>query len=55
MYKVAGIALDSNEQWVVVYEPLYEDAVAPMFTRPASEWHQEVEWEGKQVARFAKV
>ncbi len=55
MYKVVGIALDSQEQWVVVYEPLYENPAAPMFTRPASEWHQLVEWEGAKVARFSKV
>ncbi len=54
-YKVVGLALDSNDQWVVVYEPMYENAAAPMFTRPASEWHQEVEWEGQRVARFSRV
>lgn len=54
-YKVAGLALDSNDVWVVVYEPLYDNAAAPLFTRPAHEWHQEVEWEGKTVARFSKM
>ncbi len=54
-YKVLGIALDSNEQWVVVYEPLYGNPAAPLFTRPVSEWRQEVEWEGKKVARFSKI
>ena len=54
-YKVVGIALDSNEQWVVAYEPLYEHPAAPLFTRPVSEWRQEVEWEGKKVARFSKI
>lgn len=55
LYEVVGIALDSNDAWVVVYEPRYENPAAPMFTRPASEWHQMVEWEGQQVARFTKV
>lgn len=55
LYKIAGIALDSHEQWVVVYEPLYENPAAPMFTRPAAEWHQQVEWEGQTVARFLKI
>lgn len=55
MYKVVGIALDSSDQWVVVYEPMYENAAAPMFTRPLSEWHQPVEWEGQRVARFSRV
>lgn len=53
-YKVVGIALDSNDQWVVVYEPLYDGAVAKLFTRPAAEWHQVVEWQGSQVTRFTK-
>ncbi len=55
LYKVVGIALDSSEAWVVVYEPLYENPAAPMFTRPANEWHQMVEWEGVSVARFTKI
>lgn len=55
LYKVMGLALDSNDAWVVVYEPLYENPAAPMFTRPAAEWNQLVEWEGAQVARFSKI
>ncbi len=55
LYKVEGVALDSNDAWVVVYEPLYENPAAPMFTRPAGEWHQVVEWQGQSVARFTKV
>ena len=54
-YKVAGIALDSADAWVVVYEPMCENPAAPMFTRPLSEWHEMVEWEGKQVGRFSKI
>lgn len=55
LYKVLGIALDSNDAWVVVYEPMYDNPAARLFTRPASEWHQIVEWEGKSVARFTKI
>lgn len=55
LYKVVGIALDSAEQWVVVYEPLYDNPAAPMFTRALSEWHEEVEWQGAKVARFSKI
>lgn len=55
LYKVVGLALDSAEQWVVVYEPMYDNPPAPMFTRLASEWHEVVEWEGQRVARFSKI
>jgi hypothetical protein len=51
-YKVTGIALNSTDQWVVVYEPMYVGAVAQLFTRPVSEWHEVVEWQGNQVPRF---
>lgn len=54
-YRVVGLALHSDETWLVVYEPLYDGAVSKLFTRPATEWHQVVEWEGAQVARFTKV
>lgn len=55
-YKVVGLALDTtSDSWVVVYEPLYEQPVAKLFTRPLNEWRQVVEWQGKQVERFAKV
>lgn len=55
VYKVVGLALDSAEAWVVVYEPMYENPAAPMFTRPLSEWRQAVEWQGQSVARFTKI
>lgn len=54
-YKVLGIALDSTDQWVVVYEPMYGGAVASLFTRPVGEWHQLVEWQGAKVARFTLI
>lgn len=55
-YRVKLLALHSNDQeWMVVYEPLYADHDAPFFTRPLREWAEVVEWEGKKVARFTKI
>lgn len=55
-YKVVELALHSNDDvWMVVYEPMYENPDAHLFTRPLSEWGEEVEWEGKRVKRFAIV
>jgi hypothetical protein len=53
-YKVVGLALHSNNDWHVVYEPLYEGAASKLFSRPVAEWHQLVDWEGQQVQRFVK-
>ena len=54
-YKVVSLALHSNdEEWMVVYEPMYENPAAPLFIRPLREWNEEVEWEGKKVSRFSK-
>lgn len=53
LYKVRDLALHSNdEEWMVVYEPMYENPAAPLFTRPLKEWRQVVEWEGNKVERF---
>lgn len=55
-YKVVGIALHSNDdEWMVVYEPMYDNPAAPLFTRPLREWREIVEWNGQQLARFTKV
>ncbi len=54
LYKVVGLAIHSNDEWVVVYEPMYENAAAKLFTRLLAEWLQEVEWEGTTAARFVK-
>lgn len=54
-YRVVGLALHSDETWNVVYEPMYEGTVSNLFTRPAAEWRQMVEWQGAQVERFSKV
>ena len=64
-YEVVGLALESSlDIWMVVYKPLYENADAELFTRPVSEWVEEVEWptgpegvegERKRVRRFSLV
>ncbi len=54
-YRIIEVALHSDETWNIVYEPLYDSAVAKLFTRPAGEWCQRVEWNGKQVPRFNKI
>ena len=54
-YKVFEIALNSDDEWVVVYEPLYENAVAKLFTRPVAEWCEVVEWQGQKGERFVKI
>jgi hypothetical protein len=54
-YKVVSLALHANdEEWMVVYEPLYENPAAPLFTRPLREWGEQVEWQGQTVERFSK-
>lgn len=54
-YEVVLIALHSNDDvWMVVYKPLYEPKDAEYFTRPLSEWSEDVEYEGKVVERFTK-
>lgn len=55
LYRVLHIALHSNDgEWMVVYEPLYENPDAKYFTRPLREWGEEVMYEGKKVVRFLK-
>lgn len=56
LYRVKLLALHSNdEEWMVVYEPLYANPDAPYFTRPLREWREVVEWEGRGVERFVRV
>ncbi len=55
LYEVVLLALHSNdEEWMVVYKPLYESPDAPFFTRPLRQWREVVEWEGQSVERFSK-
>lgn len=45
LYEVVALALHSNdEEWMVVYKPLYDCPDADLFTRPLREWREEVEW-----------
>ena len=55
LYRVILLAEHSNDdEWMVVYEPMYENPDAPYFTRPLREWGEMVEWEGKMMRRFTK-
>ena len=55
LYRVVLLAEHSNdEEWMVVYEPMYENPDAPYFTRPLREWRQKVEWQGKISQRFTE-
>lgn len=55
-YRVTGLALHSStDEWMVLYEPMYENAATEFFTRPLTEWQSLVTWDGKQMARFVKI
>ncbi len=55
-YEVYALALHSNdEEWMVVYKPLYENPDADLFTRPLREWFERVEWQGEFVKRFTHL
>ena len=55
-YRVIDIALHSNDdEWMVVYEPMYENPAAKLFTRPFKEWREVGGWQGQKVERFVKV
>ena len=55
LYRVVLLAEHSNDdEWMVVYEPMYENPDAPYFTRPLREWGEVVEWEGKTTRRFTR-
>lgn len=55
-YEIVGLAIHSNDDvWMVVYKPLYEHADAGLFTRPLSEWYEDVEWEGEVRQRFSLI
>ncbi len=55
LYRVVLLAEHSNdEEWMVVYEAMYENPDAPYFTRPLREWKQQIEWDGHVCQRFTK-
>lgn len=54
-YRIVLLAEHSNdEEWMVVYEAMYENPDAPYFTRPLREWTEIVLWNGETVQRFTK-
>jgi hypothetical protein len=56
LYKIYELALHSNDDvWMVIYEPLYKNPDAAFFTRPLSEWHELIDWNGQKVQRFSLV
>ncbi len=58
-YQIVERALHSNdEEWMVVYKPLYENPDANLFTRPMREWNDSVEWpigSKEKHKRFTRV
>src|SRR4051812_31204877 len=55
-YKVIGVAKHSEtEEDLVIYEPLYENAWAPLVARPVSMFLEEVEVNGIKQPRFKLV
>ncbi|MEK7109035.1 MAG: DUF1653 domain-containing protein [Patescibacteria group bacterium] len=55
-YRVVDLAVHSNDdEWMVVYEPMYERPAAKLFTRPCKEWREAVDWHGEKKVRFEKV
>ena len=55
LYRAVLLAEHANDdEWMVVYEPMYENPDAPYFTRPLREWGEIVPWEGREVRRFSK-
>jgi hypothetical protein len=55
-YKIIGIAKHTEtEEEMVVYEPQYEGAWAPLVVRPLKMFMEEVDRDGVKQARFRKV
>ena len=53
LYRVVLLAEHSNDaEWMVVYEPMYENPDAPFFTRPLREWVEIVDRDGESLRRF---
>lgn len=57
-YRVKCLALHSNsEEWMVVYEPMYDNPDAAFFTRPLDQWYDLCDWEDieEKVRRFTLI
>ena len=56
LYRVCELALHSDdEEWMVVYEAMYEKPDAHLFTLPLSKWSEVVEWNNEKINRFQKI
>lgn len=58
LYEIVGVAMHTEtEEQMVVYRPLYENPVAPLFVRPLSMFMEEVDKPelGYHGPRFVKV
>ncbi|MDB5204399.1 MAG: hypothetical protein JWP09_427 [Candidatus Taylorbacteria bacterium] len=55
-YRVLALAKHSETlEDMVVYETLYENDLAKIWTRPLVMWEEKVEVNGEMVPRFVKV
>lgn len=53
-YKVTGLAVaEAEEAVVVIYQALYGAEIT--FTRPLSEWLEEVVYNGQKTTRFTRI
>jgi hypothetical protein len=55
LYIVFDLALNSDDEWMVIYQAHYKNPAAKYFTRPLREWREIVEWEGHKIPRFVKI
>ena len=55
-YKVIDLARHSETmEWLVLYECLYENPEGKLWVRPMGMFMEQVEIEGKKMARFAYI
>lgn len=55
-YKHVGEAKHSEQlEDVVIYQPLYSNPDQKLWVRPKQMFHEEIEWGGEKIARFAEV
>jgi hypothetical protein len=54
IYKVIGLGfLEATDELCVIYQAQYGEHLT--FLRPLTIWLEQVEWEGKTVARFTEI
>jgi hypothetical protein len=55
-YEVVGVACDEGTlTWMVMYRPLYESEGPDCWLRPYENFFENVDVEGKQMARFTYI